>query len=141
MFMHIDEQAKVAVEAGADGITAINTMKAMAFDLELGIPVLSNEVGGLSGQSIKSVGVRCVYEISRAVEVPVVGCGGISRWQDAVEYIIAGASAVQIGTAIAYGSIDLFHEINTGIASYLEKKKIKMVGDLVASYSKKRDRV
>jgi dihydroorotate dehydrogenase (NAD+) catalytic subunit len=138
MFMHIEEKAKVAVEAGADGITAINTIKAMGFDIDLGIPLLSNEVGGLSGKAIKSVGVRCVYEIAGAVDVPVIGCGGVETWEDAIEYFIAGASAVQVGTAISVHSIEIFRELNKGISDYLALKGIKDIAGLVGNYRRTR---
>ena len=95
------EIAEAAVKAGADAVAAINTVRAMAIDVETTRPILANKIGGLSGSAIKPVAVRCVYEIYDAVEVPVIGCGGVSDWRDAVEFMLAGASAVQIGTAIA----------------------------------------
>jgi dihydroorotate dehydrogenase (NAD+) catalytic subunit len=107
----ITEIAKSAEKGGADGIVAINTVKAMKIDLELKIPVLSNKIGGYSGKGIKPIGVRCVYEISNSVDIPVIGVGGITTGEDALEYVMAGASAVQIGSAIYYRGIDVFKEI------------------------------
>ncbi|MDH5438919.1 MAG: dihydroorotate dehydrogenase, partial [Candidatus Bathyarchaeota archaeon] len=98
--------AEAAAKAGADAVTAINTLRAMTINIETTRPVLANRVGGLSGPAIKPVALRCVYDISRRVEVPVAGCGGIAKWQDAVEFMLAGASAVQVGTAIAFEGLD-----------------------------------
>ena len=91
----------MAVEAGADALTAVNTLKAMAIDTETMRPILSNVKGGLSGAAIKPVALRCVYDIQKQFDVPIIGCGGVSDWRDAVEFFLAGASAVQIGTAVA----------------------------------------
>ena len=93
-----------AVDSGADAVTAINTVRAMAIDAETQRPILSNGIGGLSGTPIKPIALRCVYEISSRYDVPVIGCGGISTWQDAVEFILAGASAVQVGSAVGNGA-------------------------------------
>ena len=97
-----------ACEAGADGITAINTIRAMAIDVETQKPILSNKIGGLSGTPIKPIAVRCVYEISSKFDVPIIGCGGISTWQDAVEFILAGASAVQFGSVLGEHWTEVF---------------------------------
>jgi len=122
----------VAVEkAGADAVTAINTIRAMAIDVETAKPILANKFGGLSGPAIKPVAVRCVYEIYRKVEIPIIGCGGISRWQDAVEFMLAGASAVQIGTAIALKDIEVFAEVVKGIEKYLERKSLRSINHVV----------
>lgn len=96
----IAELALAAERGGADGIVAINTLKAMAISAEARRPVLGNLVGGLSGPAIKPVGLRCVYEIFEAVKIPVIGVGGVTTGRDAVEYIMAGARAVQIGTGV-----------------------------------------
>ena len=107
----VAEIAKSAEDGGADGIVAINTVKAMKIDLELKLPILSNKIGGYSGKAIKPIGVRCVYEISKSVDIPVIGVGGITTGEDALEYIMAGASAVQIGSGIYYRGIDVFKKI------------------------------
>ena len=81
------ETVDASVSAGADAITAINTIRAMAIDVELERPILSNKIGGLSGTPIKPVALRCVYEISSKFDIPILGCGGIATWEDAVEFI------------------------------------------------------
>ncbi|UCE15501.1 MAG: dihydroorotate dehydrogenase [Candidatus Bathyarchaeota archaeon] len=123
--------AEAAVKAGADAVTAINTVRAMTIDLETTRPVLANKIGGLSGPAVKPIAVRCVYEIHRRVEVPVVGCGGIATWQDAVEFMLAGASAVQIGTAVAFEGLDVFKSIAEGIEAYLERMGFGSVKEIV----------
>ena len=127
----IGEMARAAVEAGGDAITAINTVKAMAIEIETARPLLANKFGGLSGPAIKPIAVRAVYDIYRKVDVPVIGCGGITSWQDAIEFMLAGASAVQIGTAIAYKGPKIFKSITRGIDTYLKKKGYKNVKELV----------
>lgn len=123
--------ARVAKDAGADGITAINTIRAMTINLDTLMPVLSSRIGGLSGKSIKPVGVRCVYEISKNLGIPVIGCGGIFTWEDAVEYMLAGASAVQLGSVIGYQGITAFSNITRGIKNYLERKGLKNAMEIV----------
>ena len=123
--------ARRAEEAGADGITCINTLQAMAIDIETGRPILANRIGGLSGPAIKPVALRCVFEVSKVVRIPVIGCGGIVTWQDAVEFLLAGASAVQIGTAIAYGELGVFRAITEGIEAYLKRRNHGKVEDIV----------
>jgi len=127
----IPRLAEAAVDGGADALTAANTVRAMAIDIETAKPILANKVGGLSGGAIKPIAVRCVYEIYEAVDTPIIGCGGISTWQDAVEFILAGASAIQIGTAIAYQGLGVFRSIADGIDSYLERKGYGCVKDIV----------
>lgn len=96
----VADLARAAERGGADGIVAINTLKAMAISAEARTPVLGNLVGGLSGPALKPVGLRCVYEIFEAVKIPIIGVGGVTTGRDAVEYMMAGARAVQIGTAV-----------------------------------------
>lgn len=127
------ETVSAAIEAGADGITAINTIRAMAIDAELQRPILSNRFGGLSGTPIKPVALRCVYEISSRHDVPVMGCGGISSWEDAVEFILAGASAVQLGSAVGERWLEVFGEINSGIASYMQRKGVRSISEMVGA--------
>ncbi len=125
------ETARVSKEAGADAITAMNTIRAMAINIETGMPFLSNRIGGLSGKAIKPVAIRCVYEISKEIHIPVIGCGGVYTWEDAVEFILAGASAVPIGSAIGDKWLKVFASIKHGVSSYLEKKGMKSVMELV----------
>ena len=123
--------AEVALDSGADAITAINTIRAMTINIETGMPVLSNKIGGLSGKSLKHIAIRCVYEISKNLQIPVIGCGGIFTWQDAVEFMLAGASIVQLGSVIGYEGITAFRNISCGIRKYLESKGFKKVTEIV----------
>jgi dihydroorotate dehydrogenase (NAD+) catalytic subunit len=127
----IVDLACAAVRGGADALTAVNTLKAIAIDVETMLPVLSNVKGGLSGPAVKPVALRCVYDLREKVQVPIIGCGGIVDWRDAVEYFLAGASAVQVGTAIALEDTDVFQNINRGIEVYLRKKHYRSVKDIV----------
>jgi dihydroorotate dehydrogenase (NAD+) catalytic subunit len=128
---NIAEIARAAAEAGANAITAINTIRGMAVEIETTRPLLANKIGGLSGPAIKPVAVRCVYEVYREVDVPVIGCGGITTWQDAVEFMLAGASAVQIGTAIAFKGLEVFKSVTKGINAYVKKKGFINVKEIV----------
>ncbi|MEM1524531.1 MAG: dihydroorotate dehydrogenase [Nitrososphaerales archaeon] len=125
------EIARAAEDGGADGIVAINAVRAMVIDIETGRPILSNKVGGLSGPAIKPIAVRYVYDISRNVKIPVIGCGGINCWEDAIEFMLAGASAIQIGTAIAYKGLNVFNEIIYGISEYLKRKSYHSVKEII----------
>jgi len=127
----IREIAVAAASAGADAITAINTVRAMAIDIETCRPILANKIGGLSGGAIKPIAVRCIYEIYEAVDIPIIGCGGVRTWRDAVELMLAGASAVQIGSAIAYEGLSIFRTIVKGIRAYLRRKKFRSVREIV----------
>jgi len=127
----IAELAQAAEKGGADAVTAINTVKAMVIDVETAKPILGNKVGGLSGPAIKPIAVRCVYEIYDAVKIPIIGCGGIATWRDAVEFMQAGASAIQIGTAIAVKGLDVFKQVTKGVEAFLERKKIGSVREIV----------
>ena len=122
-----------ACEAGADGITAINTIRAMAIDVETQKPILSNKIGGLSGTPIKPIAIRCVYEISSKFDVPIIGCGGISTWQDAVEFILAGASAVQFGSVLGEHWTEVFAEINDGIKNYMDKNGYSKMSEMIGN--------
>ena len=128
---HYLDTVAAACDAGIDAITAINTLRAMAIDVETQRPILSNKIGGLSGTPIKPIAVRCVYEISSEYKIPIIGCGGISNWQDAVEFLLAGASAVQIGSAVGDGWVDVFDEINKGILQYMEKKGFSKIEEMI----------
>ena len=120
-----------AAEAGgADAVVAINTLKGMAIDIESGYPVLGNRSGGLSGKAVKPVAIKCVYDLYTALEIPVIGVGGASSWQDAVEMMMAGAAAVQVGSAV-YDRLDIFSEISTGIEAFLQRKGYSDVKKLI----------
>jgi dihydroorotate dehydrogenase (NAD+) catalytic subunit len=126
----IVEIALAVVEAGADAITLINTLRGMKIDVNKGKPSLGNITGGLSGPAIKPVALYMVYKISGVVKVPVIGCGGIMCAEDALEFIMAGASAVQIGMANMTNPI-CFLEVLDGIKSYLEAKKLNSIKDII----------
>ena len=130
---NIVEIAKAAESANADAIVAINTVKAMKIDLETKTPVLSNKIGGYSGKAIKPIGVRCVYEISKNIKTPVIGVGGITTGEDAIEYFMAGATAVQIGSAVYYRGIDSFKKICKEIEKWMEKHNYKNLSELIGA--------
>jgi len=124
------EVARAAVDEGVDGITAINTVRAMMMiDVESQRPVLSHRTGGLSGSAIRPIALRCVYELSEEFEVPIMGVGGISMWDHAVEFLLAGATAVQVGTA-ASGKYGLFRKIVEGIGGYIRRKGFRTVAEI-----------
>jgi dihydroorotate dehydrogenase (NAD+) catalytic subunit len=127
----ITEVAKAAADAGCDGITAINTIKALAVEIETFRPALGGVFGGLSGPAIKPVAVRCVYELYRVIRVPIIGVGGIEDWRDAVEFFLAGASAVQIGSALSTRGLGVFREVTRGVGRYLEDKEFRSVSEIV----------
>src|SRR6187200_2952179 len=124
--------ARAAEEAGADGVSLVNTFLAMAIDVETRRPKLSNIVGGLSGPAIRPIAVRMVYECRRAVKIPIIGMGGISTAADVLEFMIAGATAVQVGTA---NFVDPFiwTKLITGIQSYMTRHRISRLADLVGT--------
>ena len=130
---NIVEIAKAAENAKADAIVAINTVKAMKIDLETKMPILSNKIGGYSGKAIKPIGVRCVYEISKNIKTPVIGVGGITNGEDAIEYLMAGASAVEIGSAIYYRGIDVFEKVCKEIEKWMEKHNYKNLSELIGA--------
>jgi len=123
--------AKVAEEAGADGITAINTLRAMKIDIVNKCPVLENKIGGLSGTSIRPIGVRCVYELYKVLKVPIIGCGGILTISDMLEYIMAGASAVQIGSYVAQNGMDSIGKLVTNLQYYLKTEGHSRLEEIV----------
>ncbi len=124
--------AVAVAEAGADALVLINTLKGMAIDMHARRPVLGNITGGLSGPAIKPVALRMVYEVAGAVDVPVIGCGGISNATDALEFIMAGASAVQVGTAnLTSPSAPL--EILEGIKGFMQREGVDKISDLISA--------
>lgn len=108
---NIAEIAKAVESAGADAITAINTMPGMLIDVEMQRPVLKNKTGGISGAALKPIAIKCVYDIYRAVKIPIIGTGGVSTGRDALEMILAGATLVGLGTAVYERGIGVFAEI------------------------------
>ena len=123
------EIARAAVDAGADGLTLINTLLGMRIDIASRRPILGNVMGGLSGPAVFPVALRMVYQVARAVRVPVIGMGGVSTGEDAVEMLLAGACAVGVGSACI---VDPYAplKIRDGIAAYMDKYKIERVTEL-----------
>ena len=126
----IVEIAKAVEEAGADAISLINTLVGMAIDTEKMRPILSNITGGLSGPAIKPVALAMVWKVAGAVSVPVIGIGGIMNTEDALEFILAGASMIEVGTA-NFVDPQISVKIVNGLSEYCKKKKIKKITDLV----------
>ncbi len=127
--------AKRCIEAGTDALAVINTVMGMAIDIESRQPVIANNQGGLSGPAIKPIAllkVHQVYQLAKEHDIPIIGQGGVTTAEDAIEFIIAGASAVGIGTALFYEPLVL-KKINKGIEEYLIKHKIDSVSDLVGT--------
>ena len=122
--------AKGAEDAGADGVSLINTLLGMKIDIDKRKPVLANNTGGLSGPAIKPVAVRMVYQVAQAVNIPILGMGGISNGEDAIEFMLAGAKVISIG---ARNFVDPFASINTisGIENYMKKHNITNLEDIV----------
>jgi len=128
----IVEMAAAAVESGSDALSLINTLVGMAIDIEEKKPILGETTGGLSGPAIKPIALRMVWEVCRSVEVPVIGMGGITTPSDAVEFIIAGATAIAVGTATFYHP-DAAATISDGIVQYLSTHGIDDIHDLIGS--------
>ena len=124
--------AKAAEDAGADAVSLVNTFLAMAIDVETRRPRLSNIVGGLSGPAIRPIAVRMVYECRQAVSIPIIGMGGISSAADALEFMIAGAAAVQVGTANFVDPL-IWTKLLAGIQSYMERHKLTSLSELTGS--------
>ena len=123
--------AKACERAGCDAVTAINTLKAMKIDLKTGVPILGNTLGGMSGPCIKPVGVACVYEIVKETSLPVIGCGGVATGDDAVEYLMAGAKAVQIGVGVADRGINVFRKVAREIEDFMNEHGYNNLKDLI----------
>jgi dihydroorotate dehydrogenase (NAD+) catalytic subunit len=112
--------AQAVVEAGADGISAINSLgPGMVVDVETARPVLANRIGGVSGPAIRPIAIRCIYDICRAVDVPVIGIGGVSTGRDVVEMLLVGATAVGIGSAVNYHGLEVFSQAIEGVEQYM----------------------
>lgn len=121
--------AKAAEEAGADAISAINTVMAMLIDAESGKPILANKIGGISGPSVKPIALRCIYQIAQTVKIPIIGMGGITYGKDAIEMIMAGASVVAIGSGIYYRGLNIFNKINKEIKEFMVKRNYQSIKD------------
>jgi len=128
----ITEIARAAEAAGADCVSLINTLLGMSIDIEKRKPVLANIMGGLSGPAVKPVAVRMVYETAKAVKIPVIGMGGISNGNDAVEFMLAGASAVMVGTA-GFVNPNVWVETVQGIEKYMRENGFEKAADLTGA--------
>ncbi len=128
----IVEIAKACEEAGANGITAINTIKAMKIDINFRKPILANKTGGLSGRCIKPIALRCVYEIASEVSIDIIGCGGIASGEDALEFLMAGAKAIEIGTGVYLHGLSIFKKVCKEIEEYLRKHDLGLQ-DIIGS--------
>ena len=117
-------------EAGGDAVVAINTLKAMAISPESARPILRNRFGGLSGPAVKPVGVRAVFDLYSVLDIPIIGVGGITSWRDAVEYIMAGASAFQVGSAIGHKGVQVFGEICDGMLAFMRDYGYSSIHDM-----------
>ena len=124
--------AQAVAEAGADAISLINTLKGIAIDIARRRPLLGNVSGGLSGPAIKPIALYMVYEVAGAVNVPVVGIGGISTANDALEFIMAGASAVQVGTA-NFSNPQAPLEVLEGVEEFMAKEGVKDIAELIGA--------
>lgn len=122
--------------AGADAVSLVNTLKSMTIDIHRRRPVLGNTTGGLSGPAIRPVAVRMVYEVAGAVDIPVVGCGGIATADDAVEFLMAGAAAVQVGSA-SFASPRAAMDVLEGIEAFLAEEQIGSVSEIVGAARRK----
>jgi dihydroorotate dehydrogenase (NAD+) catalytic subunit len=136
----IRDSARHCIEAGSDALAVINTVTGMAIDIERRQPIIGNVQGGLSGPAIKPIAllkVHQVYEIARRHAIPIIGQGGICSAKDALEFLIAGAAAVGVGTALFYDPL-VCRKINTGIVEYLVRHNLRSVGELVGTSSAQR---
>jgi len=125
------EVARAVKSAGADGITAINTAgPGMQIDIHARKPVLSNKCGGVSGPAIKPIAVKCIYDIYRETKLPIIGTGGVTTGADAVELIMAGASAVAIGTGVYYRGLDIFSKVCKEMQEFMEKEGFSSIKEM-----------
>ncbi|HBI16116.1 MAG TPA: dihydroorotate dehydrogenase [Desulfobulbaceae bacterium] len=124
--------ARAVADAGADGLSLINTLLGMAIDVRTRRPRLANVVGGLSGPAIKPVALRMVWQVAKVVSIPVIGIGGITTSEDALEFLVAGATAIQVGTANFYQPTAT-EEIVDGLTAYLQERELTSIGQVIGS--------
>jgi dihydroorotate dehydrogenase (NAD+) catalytic subunit len=127
------ELAAAAERGGAAAVSAINTVRALAIDVRLRRPVLAHGLGGLSGPAIKPVGLACVWQIFERIRIPIVGVGGIARAEDALEYVMAGARAVEVGTQVAFEGIDVFGRLTKELGALLDELGYARLEDAVGA--------
>ena len=128
----ITEVARAAEAGGADAVSLINTLTGMKIDVQRRTFALANKTGGMSGPAVKPVAVRMVYQVAQAVEIPIIGMGGIVTAEDALEFILAGASAVSVGTANFFRP-EATLEVVRGIEEYMEKNGVKHIQELIGA--------
>ncbi|TFG01438.1 MAG: dihydroorotate dehydrogenase [Promethearchaeota archaeon] len=126
----ICEIGLAAENGGADAVVAINTLSAMLIDINTKRPVLSHGSGGLSGKAIHPIAIKKVYDLYERLKIPIIGCGGVNTWKDVVEFFLAGASAVQIGTAF-YKGMELIPEIINGLHEYLKNNQYTSISEII----------
>jgi dihydroorotate dehydrogenase (NAD+) catalytic subunit len=123
--------ARAVVDAGADALTAINTVgPGMVIDLESGYPILANRVGGVSGAAIRPIAVRCVYDLARAVDVPIIGTGGVGSGRDALELVMAGATLVGVGSAVYAGGPEVFAAILSEMKDWMAQHRFASLDEI-----------
>lgn len=127
----VADMARIAVDAGADVLVCVNTLKSIAIDAETRTPLLGNRVGGFSGPGLKPIALRAVWDVAQAVEVPVVGVGGIMDAKDVVEFLLAGASAVQLGSVLIEKDAPVFAQMAKDLAHWMEARGVARLSDLV----------
>ncbi len=130
----VSEIALAVEDGGADSVSLINTLIGMAIDLKKKKPVLANVIGGLSGPAIKPVALRMVYEVSKAVSIPIIGIGGIETAEDALEFMLAGATAIQVGTA-NFANPRASEEVVDGLTSYVQGEKLASIREMIGAMS------
>ena len=126
----IKEIAHAAEKAGADALTAINAASGMVIDINAKKPILANKIGGVTGPALKPIAVRCVYEVYETVKIPIIGTGGVTYGKDAIEMIMAGATAIGIGTGIYYRGIGIFKKICDEMEQWMKKNKVKSLKEI-----------
>jgi dihydroorotate dehydrogenase (NAD+) catalytic subunit len=128
----IGEVVKAAEAGGADAIVAVNTMgPGMVIDIQTGQPILDFKMGGVSGPALRPIAVRCIYDIRKAIKLPIIGVGGVTYGKDAVEMMMAGASAVEIGSGIFYRDVSIFKKICNEISDFMRQKKYDSLNDFI----------
>ena len=127
----ITEVAKAAQSAGADAVTATNTALGMAVNVDSGYPILGGTLGGLSGPALHPIAVRAIYQIRRAVDLPIIGVGGVQDYRGALEMMMVGASAVQIGSAVTSQGLEIFRDVTTGMSKFLEQRGLSSIRQVV----------
>lgn len=128
----IAEIAKAAQEGGADGVSLINTLLGMKIDINTRRPLLRNNTGGLSGPAVKPIAVRMIHDVYEAVDIPIIGMGGVMTGEDVIEFMLAGASLVALGTSL-FKKPDLIYDVKKGIKDYMEKWKVEDITSLIGA--------